>query len=106
MLNEKLANTLGTAAAGYRLAVASRAVAAIVGGYALTALAITALAIFLPLSRAEASMTATLLSFLIYGCVVIWVFATRTAWRAWAGIIGPGVVLGALVGLQRLMAAS
>jgi hypothetical protein len=92
--------------ASYRLAVASRAVAAIVGGYALTALATFALAIFLPLTRAEASMTATLLSFVIYTCAVIWVFATRTAWRAWAGIVAPAVVLGALIGLQRLMAAS
>ena len=92
--------------ASYRLSVASRAIAAILGGYALTALATFALAAFLPLSRAEASMTATLASFLIYTCVVIWVFATRTAWRAWAGIIVSMVVLGALVWLQRQVAAS
>lgn len=92
--------------ASYRLAVASRALAAIVGGYALTALATTALAIFLPLSRSEASMTATLLSFVIYTCVVLWVFATRSATRAWLGIVAPAVVLGALVWLQRLMATS
>ncbi|GFE81427.1 iron transporter [Steroidobacter agaridevorans] len=90
----------------YRLSVASRALAAIIGGYALTALATFALAIFLPMSRAEASMTATLASFLIYACVVLWVFATRTAWRAWAGIIGSTVVLGALVWLQRQVTAS
>ena len=90
----------------YRLSVASRAVAAIIGGYALTALATFALATFLPMSRAEASMTATLSSFLIYTCVAIWVFATRTAWRAWAGIIGSMAVLGALVWLQRQVAAS
>jgi hypothetical protein len=89
-----------------RLAIASRVLAAIFGGYALTALATFALSVFLPLSRAEASMTATLSSFLIYTCVVIWVFATRTAWRAWAGIIGSMVVLGALVWLQRQVAAS
>jgi hypothetical protein len=90
----------------YRLAVASRTFAAIIGGYALTALATFALAIFLPMSRAEASMTATLASFLIYSCVVIWVFATRTAWRAWAGILASMVVLGGLVWLQRQVAAS
>lgn len=90
----------------YRLSVASRATAAILGGYALTALATFALAVFLPLSRAEASMTATLSSFLIYTCVAIWVFATRTAWRAWAGIIALMLALGALVWLQRLVAAS
>jgi hypothetical protein len=87
----------------YRLAVASRALAAIVGGYALTALAISALAIFLPLSRSEASMTATLLSFAIYTCVVLWVFATRSATRAWVGIIAPMLVLAALIGMQRLV---
>lgn len=108
MLNKKPATISGptTALASYRLAVASRAVAAIVGGYVLTALATFALAIFLPLARAEASMTATLLSFVIYTCAVIWVFATRTAWRAWAGIVVPAVLLGALIGFQRLMAAS
>jgi hypothetical protein len=90
----------------YRLSVASRALAAILGGYALTALATFALAIFLPLSRAEASMAATLSSFLIYSCAVIWVFATRTAWRAWAGIVALMLALGALIGLQRLVAAS
>ena len=92
--------------ASYRLAVASRALAAIVGGYALTALATMALAIFLPMSRSEASMTATLLSFVIYTCAVLWVFATRSATRAWLGIVVSAIVLGALVWLQRLVAAS
>jgi Ca2+/Na+ antiporter len=90
----------------YRLAVASRAIAAILGGYVLSALATFALAIFLPMSKAEASMTATLLSFLIYTGVVLWVFATRTAGRAWVGIVVPSVVIGALIGLQRLVVAS
>lgn len=97
---------IGRGSARWRLSVASRALAAVIGGYALTALATFALAIFLPLSNAEASMTATLSSFLIYTCVVIWVFATRTAWRAWAGIIASMAVLGALVWLQRQVAAS
>ena len=85
----------------YRLSVASRAIAAILGGYALTALTTFALGLFLPLSTAEASMTATLASFLIYACVAIWVFATRTALRAWAGIAASMLVLGALVWLQK-----
>ena len=90
----------------YRLSVASRVVAAILGGYVLTALATMALAVFLPMSKAEASLTATLLSFLIYGCAVIWVFATRTAWRAWTGIVVPAVVLAVLIWLQGWVAAS
>ncbi|MBM0107466.1 DUF3649 domain-containing protein [Steroidobacter sp. S1-65] len=79
--------------------------AAILGGYALTALATMALAMNLPMSRAEASMAATLLSFPIYTCAMIWVFATRTAKRAWLGIGASAVVLMALIGLQRLVAA-
>lgn len=90
----------------YRLSVASRAVAAILGGYVLSALAAFALAIFLPMSKAEASMTATLSSFLIYTCAVLWVFAIRTAWRAWVGIVVPSVVLGALIWLQRWVVGS
>lgn len=93
-----------TLTASYRLAIASRALAAIVGGYALTAIATFALAVFLPMSKAEASLTATMLSFLIYVCAVLWVFATRTAWRAWAGILAPSIALGGAVLLQRSMA--
>jgi hypothetical protein len=103
MRSENLRSSL---AASYRLAVASRAIAAILGGYVLTALATFALAAFLPLSPSEASLTATLLSFLIYACVVIWVFATRTAWRAWAGIIAPSLVLGGLVLIRHYMAGA
>lgn len=90
----------------YRFAVASRAVAAILGGYMLSALATFALAAFLPMPRSQASLTATLLSFLIYTCVVIWVFATRTAWHAWAGIIAPSVALGGLILLRHYTAGA
>jgi len=78
----------------YRLAVASRALAAIGGGYALSALAATLLAVCLPLARLEASVTATLLSFVVFCCAVLWVFAARSAWHAWAGILLPAAVLG------------
>ena len=37
-----------------------------------------------------------MLSFVVYACGVIWVFATRNAWRAWAGILLPAAVLGGL----------
>ncbi|WP_293775784.1 DUF3649 domain-containing protein [uncultured Oxalicibacterium sp.] len=77
----------------YRLGVASRAVAAILGGYALAAAATAMMALTLPLSRADAVLTATLLSFTVYVCAVIWVFAARTALRAWAGIGVPTLLL-------------
>ncbi len=82
----------------YRLAVASRAIAAIGGGYLLAAAVTTVLSLVLPLSRSEAVVTATLLSFLVYACAAIWVFAAASAWRAWIGIAIPTVVL-ALAGV-------
>lgn len=77
----------------YRLAVASRALAAIVGGYVLSALVAIAMALWLPLARAEAVITGTLASFVVYTCAVMWVFAARDAWRAWAGLAAPSAVL-------------
>ncbi|WP_050479166.1 DUF3649 domain-containing protein [Herbaspirillum rhizosphaerae] len=78
----------------YRFAVASRAVAAIAGGYALAATAAALLAVALPMAPAEAVIAATLTSFIVFCCAVLWVFAARTAWRAWAGIVLPGALLG------------
>lgn len=78
----------------YRLGVASRAIAAIFGGYAVTALATAVLALMLPLVRVDAAMTATLLSFVIYTCAVLWVFAARSAFKAWMGIGLPAATLG------------
>lgn len=83
--------------ARYRLGVASRAVAAIVLGYGLTAVVTALLALALPMARADAVITATLLSFAIYTCAVLWVFAARSATRAWLGLALPTIVLGAVV---------
>jgi len=79
-----------------RLAVASRILAALVGGYLLTALTSICLAQFLPLARAEAVVLAMTLSFLVYLPAVLWCFACGTAWRAWFGLLLPSAVLAAL----------
>ncbi|HEY4369153.1 MAG TPA: DUF3649 domain-containing protein [Steroidobacteraceae bacterium] len=86
----------------YRLEVASRVLAAIVGGYVLASLATAVLAVVLPMPRAEATLTATMLSFAIYACIVLWVFATRSVWRVWAGVVVPAVALNALLWLRQL----
>lgn len=86
--------------------VASRALAAAVGGYALAALSAAVLAVFLPLSRADATLTGTMLSFLVYACAVVWVFAARTAGRAWLGLLLPSAVLGLAVWLHRITGAA
>lgn len=64
----------------------SRIVAAVFGGYALAALASVA-ALALPISKPQAVLTGMLASFAIYSGAVIWVFAVRSAWKSWAGLI-------------------
>lgn len=63
----------------------SRIVAALLGGYALAAVASVA-AVSLPMPTPDAVLTGMLASFLIYAGAVVWVFAVRSAWRAWAGL--------------------
>jgi hypothetical protein len=89
--------------ARYRLAVASRAIAAIIGGYALAAGTSVALALSLKggTTREDAVMLATMPSFLVWAGAVIWVFAARTAGRAWLGIVGPGVLVALAIWLFR-----
>ncbi|VVD92488.1 iron uptake protein [Pandoraea pneumonica] len=67
-------------------ALISRIVAAIAGGYAVAALASVAV-LSLPIDKPQAVITGMLASFAIYAGAVVWVFAVRTAWRAWAGLI-------------------
>lgn len=86
-----------SASGRYRLAVASRSLAAIVGGYACAAAFAVALAAALPLSRSEAVLWGTMLSFLIWSLAAIWAFTARSASRAWLGILLPAAVFGAVV---------
>ena len=96
-ITEKMARLRLSAGAVYRLGVATRSVAAIVGGYVLAALVTMLLSVSLPMARSEAVMTATLLSFAIYTCAVMWVFATRSALRAWLGLAIPAAVIAAIL---------
>ena len=64
----------------------SRIVAALFGGYALAALSSVAV-LALPLSKPQAVLTGMLASFAIYTGAVIWVFAVRSALKAWTGLI-------------------
>jgi len=94
---EKLPRLRLPEALRYRLGVASRSVAAIVGGYVLAALATMLLSVCLPMVRVEAVMTATLASFAIYTCAVLWVFATGSALRAWLGLLIPCAIMAAIL---------
>ncbi|ARP75856.1 MULTISPECIES: DUF3649 domain-containing protein [Bordetella] len=85
----------------YRVAVTSRALAAILGGYAVSSAAAACLAVWLPMRRVDAVVAALMLSFVVYTCAVLWVFATRNAWRAWAGVLLPALALLALYWLGK-----
>ena len=81
----------------YRLAIASRTLAATTGGYALAsgfaATLTLCLAWFVP--RVEAVLIATMLAWLAYTLGAIWAFYARTAWGAWCGTLLPALALGA-----------
>lgn len=70
----------------------SRIVAAIFGGYALAALSSVAV-LALPVDRTQAVIGGVLLSFAVYAGAVIWVFAVRSARRAWVGLLLAAAVL-------------
>ena len=67
-------------------ALVSRIVAALLGGYALAALSSVA-ALALPIGKPQAVLAGMQASFVIYACAVVWVFAARSALRAWAGLV-------------------
>jgi len=64
----------------------SRILAALFGGYAVAALASVAV-LALPISKPQAVLTGMLASFAIYTGAVVWVFAVRSALKAWTGLI-------------------
>lgn len=86
----------------YRAAVASRAVAAIGGGYLLSAAtaAVGARAlVWLGVARADAALGMTLLAFILYAVAAMWAFGCASAWRAWYVICLPGAGLALLAWL-------
>lgn len=83
----------------YRWMVASRVLAAAVGGYIVTSLATVVLAWVLRATgstQAAAVLSATMWSFALYTVTVLWVFCTRSATRAWSGLALAGLVLAVL----------
>lgn len=77
-----------------RLAILSRTVAAVFGGYVFASVCTVFLSFLLPLSVVEAVLAASLFSFAIHTAAAIWVFAAATARRAWIGLLVPGIALG------------
>ena len=76
-----------TDTARYRWRVASRVLAAVVGGYALTSAVTVLLALLWPLPKAEAVLASSMLSFALYVGMLVWIFAARRLWVVWLGLI-------------------
>lgn len=76
------------------LQVISRSLAALLGGYALSVALPLLIGLILPVDRAEGTLTALMLSFVVYTCAFLWAFAVRDHWRAWAGLLLPALVCG------------
>ena len=77
-----------------RAGIASRSIAAIVGGYALAATTSSFLALALPMERAQAVLTGMLVAIVVCACAALWAFAVRTALHAWIGIALPALLMG------------
>ena len=80
----------------YRKQVLLRIFFAVVGGYILTNLLSVFFSYLLPLSKSDAVVTASLLSFAIYTSLIMWVFSVKSLRHVWWGLAVPGVVLGIL----------
>lgn len=81
------------------LSVLARLAAAIFGGYALATVLSISIAGMLSEPKADAVLTAALLSFAIYTLAILWAFAVRTAHLAWLGLLVPTALCGALAWL-------
>ncbi|MCO1623024.1 MAG: DUF3649 domain-containing protein [Pseudomonas alloputida] len=87
----------------YRLVVASRSLAALLGGYLLASLASVCIALLAPLPKVDATLIGLLLSFVFYLLAFIWCFACRSAFRAWLGVLTPSLLLGLISGVAYWM---
>jgi hypothetical protein len=92
--------------ASYRLGIFSRALAAAAGGYALMILADAALIFLLPIERRTAFLYSVQAGFLVYTLAIIWEFSTRTATRAWLGLLVVAVPLALVDGFFYLHGAA
>ncbi len=85
--------------AAYRWQVAGRILLASVGGYLVSNLLVIALSFFLLGNQAEAAYTASLLAFIVWVGLVLWVFACESLRKAVINLSMLGLVSGLLVTL-------
>lgn len=74
-------------------AIASRAVAGILGGYGLMALFSVVLALASRAPREDAVLLGTTPAYLVFVATLVWAFAAKTAGRVWLGLLASGALL-------------
>jgi uncharacterized membrane protein YjjP (DUF1212 family) len=84
-----------------RLSIAARAVAALLGGYALASLVSALSAVIFPLPREEAILAGNFLALLAYPASAVWSFLAASAGRAWIGLLVPGIAMALAVWMLR-----
>ena len=88
-----------TAHTPFLLDVLSRSLAGLLGGYALSVALPVLVGLLLPVARGPATVTALLLSFLVYTGAFLWAFGVRSHWHAWSGLLFPALLCGGLATL-------
>jgi hypothetical protein len=76
-----------------RWSIASRILAALIGGYALAYGFAAFFSVYLPLARPDRVAFAGMLSFAVWTAAAIYAFAVRSATRAWLWLAGLAIVL-------------
>jgi uncharacterized membrane protein YkvI len=75
------------------LGVLSRSCAAIFGGYALASATALLMSLALPMSRSQAGLTGMMSGIVVCACAALWAFAVHSAFKAWAGIAVPALLM-------------
>ncbi|MAA73587.1 MAG: hypothetical protein CMN28_02635 [Salinisphaeraceae bacterium] len=75
------------------VAVTSRLLAATLGGYALSVVAGVVAGYGLSVARPDAVLVGMMFSFVVYTGAFLWAFSTRSATRAWLGMVVPTLLL-------------
>ena len=83
--------------------IAARVVAAIPANYLLTSLATACLARLLPMPASEATIAATLLSFVLLAVIALTAFSVRSVRALWLWMLRAGIVLGSSLWLSITM---
>ncbi len=84
-----------------RLGTALRALAAVVGGYALASLVSALAALTFPFPREEAILAGNMLGLVVYPTVAVWSFVVSGAGRVWIGLTISGALLAAAIWILR-----